>query len=68
MTRDIEQVFYSVREELTDGSVIWEIRSRGEGERIASAATEDEALHLEMELNLALKTWSERSALNTIDA
>lgn len=64
----MEFPFVTVKNVLSDNSVIWEVRQHGAEGRLASAATEAEAKELEMNLNLAVTDWSERTTDNTVDA
>lgn len=60
--------FYTHENRLTDGSVIWEVWQRGSEQRLASAATEDNALGLVVVLNATVEGWASLTPHNTVDA
>jgi len=51
---------------LTDGSVMWEVVTSGDGERIASCSTQSAAKALEQSLNIALTEWCEEDKSDRI--
>ena len=59
--------FGTVRNELSDGSIIWEIREKNSDHRIASAADEEQAALLTLKLNQALTDFVNASVENTVD-
>ena len=63
-----EQIFTVRRNDLTDGSVIWEVWQRGSEQRLASAGSLRHADHLANSLNLMLDAWTNTTPHNTVDA
>lgn len=61
------QVFYTVKNTLSDDSVIYEVWQHGSEQRLASADNDLQAEDLASRLNKVLTVWVEASASNTVD-
>lgn len=59
--------FHIKRNDLTDGSTIWEVRCRGNDQRIGSAASSYQAAYFADALNDVCQWFAARDIHNSID-